>query len=219
MNAGTWRMIAMLAAAAVLALPTHSQRRPSVHPTVFTSTDGTFQFSHPSEFQVCTAGKMEPCIIQSYIPPCEEDAIVCVVYPARQFEGTSFGAAAFQVREIHTEREAMTPDVCVTPYTKRSGAGGVSPWPEFLISAQHPEEIIGGVLFVHGITGEAAMSHSSSVDLYRAFHRQNCYELSLSESGTNPDVTDPPMKTLTDAAQRDVDESLSQILHSFRFLN
>jgi hypothetical protein len=151
---------------------------------------------------------------QSYIPPCEDDAVVCVVYPAREFEGTSFGAAAFQVREIHTEREMMTPDICVTPYPRRDGAGVR----EFLISAQRPEEIIGEVLFVHGITGEAAASHSSSVDLYRAFHRKKCYELSLSESGINIAVTEPPIKMLTPAQQKDVDESLSQILHSFRFL-
>ena len=206
----------MVVAAAVLALPTHSQRRSSVHPTVFTSTDGAFQFSYRGVFQVCTAGKMEPCI-QFYIPPCEDDAIVCVVYPAKRFEGTSFGTAAFQVREIHTEREMMTPDVCVTPYPAESFAG-FSKWPEFLISARRPAEIIGGVLFVHGIAGDAATSHSSSVDLYRAFHGEKCYELSLSESGTNPNVSDPPMKTLTPAQQKDVDESLSHMLHSFRFL-
>ncbi len=154
----------MLVAAGVLTLPTHSQRRLSVHPTVFTSNDASFQFSYPGNFQVCTAGKIEPCI-QSYIPPCADDAIVCVVYPAKRFKSTSFGSAAFQVREIHTEREMMTPDVCVTPHPPDG-----STWPEFLISARRPAEIIGGVLFVHGIAGEAAMSHSSSVDLYRAFH-------------------------------------------------
>lgn len=216
MDAVPWRMIVMLVASGVLALATQSQRR-SAHPKVFTSTNGVFQFSYPTDFQVCTAGRMEPCINQSYIPACEHDAIICVVYPAKQFEGTSFGAAAFQVREIHTKREMMTPDVCVTPYPTESSAG-VSEWPEFLISARHPAEIIGGVLFVHGIAGEVAMSHSSSEDLYRAYQRQKCYELSLNESGTNPNVSDPPMKTLTHAQQRDVDESLSQILHSFRFL-
>ena len=62
------------------------------------------------------------------------------------------------------------------------------------------------------------MSHASSVDLYHAFHAQKCYELSLSESGTNPNVSDPPIKMLMPAQQKDMDESLSQILRSFRFL-
>jgi hypothetical protein len=201
MNPLPWRMILMLVAAAVLAPPTHSQRRLSVHPTVFTGTDGAFQFSYPSDLQVCTAGNIAPCISPYYIAPCENDAIVCVVYPAKRFEGTSFSVAAFQVRAIHTERERMTPDVCVTPYPADSSAG-VSEWPVFLISARRPAEIIGGVLFVHEIAGEAAMSHSSSVDLYRDFHRQKCYELSLSEAGTN---STPPMKTLPPAQQKDVD--------------
>ena len=210
-------MMAVLSVAAVLVLPTSSQQRLSVHQAkIFTAPDGAFQFSYPRDFQVCTEGKIDPCL-QSYIPVCEQDGLDCVVYPAKQFEGTSFGAASFQVIEIHADRGAMTPDVCVTPYPRKD-AGNVSEWPEFLISAQHPAEVIGGVLFVHGVNGGAATSHSISVDLYRAFHKQKCFELSLSETGTNPDVADPPMKTLTHAQRKELDESMSQILHSFRFL-
>jgi hypothetical protein len=210
-------MIVMLVpTAALLAPQTSPQLRPPVHQMTFTSTDGAFQFSYPSNFQVCTAGKIESCV-HAYISACEQDAIVCAVYPAKQFKGTNFGAAAFQVREIHTEREMMTPDVCATPYSKGTSAG-VSEVPEFLISAQHPTEAIGGVLFVHGITGGAALSNSSSVDLYRAFHQKKCFELSLSESETEPHVSDPPLKTLTHVQQKDLDESLTRVLHSFRFL-
>ncbi len=73
-------------------------------------------------------------------------------------------------------------------------------------------------MFVHGVTDEVGMSHSSSVDLYRVFRRHACYELRLSETETNLNVSDPPMKTLTSARQKDVDETLSQVLHSFRFV-
>jgi len=183
---------------------------------VFTAFDGAFQFSHPGNFQVCTKGKIEPCI-QSFIPVCEPDALVCVAYPAKEFEGTNFGAASFQVREIHTDREAMTPDVCVTPFPQEVPPG-VQSWPEFMISAEHPGEVVGGVLFVHGISGDAATSHSKSVDLYRAFHKQKCFELSVSETETSPAVTDPPMKTLTPAQSKALETSVSQMLHSFRFL-
>jgi hypothetical protein len=217
MNSGPWRFILILTAIGIINLPTHSQRRPSTSLKVFASADGVFQFSYPGDFQVCTTGKIDPCRSQSYIPPCDDRAIVCVTYPAKLSEGTSFGSAGFQVREIHTEREMMTPDVCVTPYPGKSSAG-VSEWPEFLISARRPVETIGGVSFVHGVAGEAAMSHSSTSDLYRVFHRRKCYELSLSESGTDPSVSDPPMRTLTPAQLKDVDESLSHVLHSFRFL-
>lgn len=210
-------MITMLATAAVLTLPIHAQQRPSAHHTkIFTAPDGGFQFSHSNDFQVCQQGRIEPCI-QSFIPVCERDALVCVVYPPKRFAGTNFGAASFQVREIHTEREAMTPDVCVTPYPQE-GPTGISAWPEFMISAQHPGETIGGVLFVHGVTVDAATSHSKSVDLYRAFHKQRCLELSVSETATEPHVSDPTMKTLTPAQQKALAESMSQILHSFLFL-
>ncbi len=90
-------------------------------------------------------------------PPCDEDAIVCVVYPKKQFEGTTFESAAFQVREIHRPLEEMTPDVCVTPSTTTNDEERFS----FLISAQHPEGMIGGVLFVHGEAGGVAAGHGN----------------------------------------------------------
>jgi len=187
-----------------------------VHQTMtFTAADGSFQFSHPNDFQVCTQGKIEPCI-QSYIPVCEQDALVCVIYPAKQSEDTSFGGASFQVREIVSKREAMTADVCVTPYPRKD-PGGISDWPEFLVSAEHPQEMIGGILFLHGVNGGVATSHSIAVDLYRSFHKQRCFELSVSQTQTDPNVSEPPMKTLTPAQQKELDQSMSQILHSFRF--
>jgi hypothetical protein len=71
---------------------------------------------------------------------------------------------------------------------------------------------------VHGISGDAATSRSKSVDLYCALHEQRCFELSVSETETIPAVTDPPMKTLTPAQAKGLETSMSQILHSFRFL-
>jgi hypothetical protein len=218
MNAGAWRIITILAVAA-LALPSNAQRRtPAPQATkTFTAPNGAFQFSYPGDFHACSEGKIEPCI-QSFIPVCEEDAFVCVVYPPKRFEGTNFGAASFQVREIHVEREAMTPDVCVTPYPQEGPGGGFSAWPEFMISAKRPGELIGGVLFVHGLGGDAATSHSKSVDLYRAFHSEKCFELSISETATSPEASDPPMKTLTSVQRKEMDDSMSEMLHSFRFL-
>jgi hypothetical protein len=209
-------MIVIFILASVLALRTDSQKPPALHSMeTFTAVDGAFQFSHPAQFHICIEGKIEPCI-HSYIPACETDALVCAVYPDKEFEGTNFGAAAFQVREIRSI-ETMEPDVCATPYPPKY-PGGVSEYPEFMISAKHPTERIGGVLFVHGSRGDAAMSHSSSVDLYRAFHNHKCFELSLSQSETNPAAFDPPIKTLTEAQQREMNESFSLVLHSFRFL-
>src|SRR5271156_2096076 len=163
--------------------------------STFTSSDGAFRFVYPADFQVCTRAKVEPCN-QSFIPVCEPDSFVCVVYPAKQFEGTNFGAASFQVKEILREQEMMTADICVTPYPQKDG-DRVSNWPGFLISAEHPVELIGGVEFLHGVRGGVATSHSLSIDLYRAFHKRRCFELSVSRTETDPSVSDPPMKTLT----------------------
>ncbi|WP_348261178.1 hypothetical protein P8935_15385 [Telmatobacter sp. DSM 110680] len=217
MNPRGGRLLVLLGMAiSCLAVASYSEQAPSIRRASFTSPDGLFRFFYPSDFEVCTPGRIEPCI-HSYIPACDQDAIVCVVYPAKQFKETSFGAAAFEVRELRTDRETMTADVCVTPYPSKSSAG-VSEWPEYLISARQPAKVIGGVLFVHGIKVEGAMSHSSSVDLYRTFHGGRCFELSVSQSGTDPHAFDPPKQGLTAQQQKKVDGSMNQIVQSFRFI-
>jgi len=178
----------------------------------FAASDGAFNFSYPRGLQVCTSGKISPCI-QTYIPVCDGDALVCVVYPSEPLKDTSFGAAAFQVREI-SRTERMTPDVCLTPYPREDGG-----WPEFLVSAKHPLELIGTTRFLHGEKGEAALGHSKSTDVYRGFHKGRCFELSVSETGTDPYVSDPPLKVLTAAQRNKLDDTMSRILHGFRFSN
>ena len=199
--------------AAFLPIPVFGQTAQKT--STFTNSDGAFRFVYPADFQVCTRAKIDPCN-QSFIPVCEPDSFVCVVYPAEQFKDKNFGAASFQVREILTEQEMMTADVCVTPYPQKDG-DRVSDWPGFLISAEHPVELIGGVQFLHGVRGGAATSHSLSIDLYRVFHKQRCFELSVSQTETDPSVSDPPMKTLTPAQRKRLDQAMSLILHSFRF--
>ncbi|HET7893335.1 MAG TPA: hypothetical protein VFL34_17535 [Candidatus Sulfotelmatobacter sp.] len=208
------RAVAALTLLAIF-LPIPSFGQTAKKTTTFTSSDGTFRFLYPSDFQVCTRGKVETCT-RSYIPVCDQDALVCVVYPATQFKDTNFGGASFQVNEILTEQEMMTANVCVTPFPPKEG-NSVSSWPGFLISAEHPVEMIGGVQFLHGVSAEAALSHSINSDLYRAFHKQRCFGLSISQTWTNPDVSDPPIKTLTPAQQQRLNQVMSQILHSFRF--
>jgi len=112
----------------------------------------------------------------------------------------------------------MTPDICVSPYPVLDSTGPER-YPDFLVSAEHPVEMIGGVQFLHGVTGDAATGHSLGVHLYRAYHKQRCFELRVSTSATDPSVSDPPMKTPTPAQQKQMDQRMSQILHSFRFPN
>jgi len=207
--------MSLLIAVALPSQVSNAQQRVSTDRTgIFTASDGAFRFSYPKDFQVCTQGKIDPCN-QSYIPVCQEDAVVCVIYPAEQFKDTSFGAASFQVREISQKGEAETPDVCATPYPRKEI--GTSDWPEFLISTDHPQVMIGDVQFIHGIRDGVATGKSIDLDLYRAFHKGRCFELSVSQTGTNPNMSDPPLKTLTPAQYKQLHQSMSQILHSFRF--
>ena|ERR1700723_1027836 len=208
------RAIAVLALMATF-LPVPVVGQTARETRTFTNSDGAFRLVYPADFQVCTRAKVDPCN-QSFIPVCEPDAFVCVVYPAKTFKDTSFMAASFQVREIFAENEMMTADICVTPRPTKYG-DTVSDFPSFLISAEHPVELIGGVQFLHGVTAGAATSHSISIDLYRVFHKQRCFELSVSQTETNPNVSDPPMRALTPAQGKQLDGSMSQILHSFRF--
>lgn len=213
-------MLAMLLLFGLVAWTMNAQQ-PKSFPalTAFTATDGAFRFSYPHNFQVCTAGKMDPCNLssQSFIPVCEDEALVCVIFPPARVEGTNFGDASFQVKEIH-RGEMVTDNVCATPYPKMD-ASGPSNWPEFLVSAKHPVEMIGGVQFLHGISGGVATGHWLDVELYRSSHRQRCFELRVSTTQTNPEITEPPMKTLTRTQKKELDQSMSRILHSFRFLN
>src|SRR5579864_889697 len=144
-----------------------AQQHTSQQVVSFTSPDGAFSFSYPTDFRLCGRGA-EQCL-QSYIPICDDDVIVCIVYSPPEFKNMNFGPAGFQIREITEREEMMTPDVCVTPYPRKDG-----PWPEFKISAKHPTESINSVQFVHGISVEAAMSHWLQTDLYRGFHNKRC---------------------------------------------
>src|SRR5215469_11488464 len=86
MNAKSWQRLAVLMTFALVTQIANGQQRvPVPQNTIFTAPDGAFLFSFPHDFQVCTAGKIDPCV-QSFMSVCEGDALVCVIYPAKQFE-------------------------------------------------------------------------------------------------------------------------------------
>jgi hypothetical protein len=63
-----------------------------------------------------------------------------------------------------------------------------------------------------------AAGHSNSVDAYRIFHLASCYELSVTRSETIAANFEPPLKTVNPTEKKKMDETLSQVLYSFRFL-
>ena len=152
-----------------------SQQRPSLNQaTTFTSPDGTFSVSHPKDFRFCKRVGTAPCV-ESYIPVCDDDAIICIVYSPPEFKNTNFAAATFQVRKI-TRMGDMTPNVCVTPYPRKDG-NAVSDWPEFQVLAEHPIENIDGVQFLHGISGGAATSALAHHRSISCISQQNMFRV------------------------------------------
>jgi len=208
---GFWKIAALVAVMPV-AWCTDAYQQVAAHESaMFIAPDGTFRFSYPRSFQVCTKGNIQPCVT-SMIPACDSDALVCVAYPVEQFGEATLAAAAFQVREIFTSGEQMTADICATPYPQDHGSS-----PDFLISSKNPVEVIGGVQFIHGARDGVATGSSIDTELYRAFHKHKCFELSVSQTGTNPTLSDPPTKTLMPAQQKKLKLTFSHILHSFQF--
>jgi hypothetical protein len=117
----------------------------------------------------------------------------------------------FEIRKIPAPNTA---DTCATP----EPAG--EKYTVFLISAESPVKIIGGVAFIHGVTGEAAGGNSSSTDIYRTFHAGTCYELSVTSSASNYANYEPGMiKEFTTADESKVSSAMKRVLDSFRFIN
>jgi len=207
MSAGN--RLAVLITATLLVMSAHAQQPASVRQTAtFTAPDGAFHFGYPADFQVCTKEDIEPCRRFAYIPICDWQTLACVLYPHERFQNTSFEEAAFQVREILRDgKSPETADECVTPDKG-----------EYLISAEHPVEVIGGISFLHGWDVEGPlMGNVNHIEIYRAFHNGRCFEACITEAEANPDMSDPPLNTLTPVQQKELQQTMADILHSLRF--
>src|SRR6266496_17132 len=152
--------IMMLEPGSVAELPraTGTAQQATAQQKTFMSPDGGFRFSHPKDFPICTKANINECT-HSYISVCDDDALVCVVYPPERFADTNFGSAGFQVRKVRWFPPLPLPNtanVCVTPMPVVEANGHAEPDTDFFISADHPAEIIGGTSFIHGIRGGAA---------------------------------------------------------------
>ena len=88
--------------------------------------------------------------------------------------------------------------------------------PEFSVPAKEPRRIINGVGFLHGVSSGVAAGHSIATDLYRAFHKGRCYELSINIALVSLGAFDPG--TIKEFSDKRVENELTTILDSFRFL-
>jgi hypothetical protein len=107
---------------------------------------------------------------EAYIPVCSDvygdsaATVMCLAYPASKMSGTNFQAAAFSVNRL---QQAKTEAECLRvaeppPHWKPSHA-----------------ENINGVKF--NVTHTDGVATGNLIDgyVYRAFHRNNCYELDI----------------------------------------
>lgn len=187
----------------------------------FTSPDRTFQFKYSSLLIRCTEQRQEEgqpgswipedsC--QSYMPVCDDvgsqgsTTLVCFAYPKVKFKDyPTFGAAAFSVAKVKravTEKKCLSgsPDWVVDPH--RSGKTAIINHVEFKVFGTD------GVGMGHGLDGY----------VYRNFHRNTCYELSINMTSMSTGAFETPPKEFTQKDYNEVNGRLKQALESFRFL-
>ena len=179
----------------------------------FTAPDGAFSFRYWDQLVRCKPPDdgyvWEPAgICSAYHPVCdgllenEHYGVACFAYPRNKFTNTpAFEAATFSV-EIRdskkTEKSCLTLDPDSEERTGTKKVNGVS-------------------FSVFGF-GEGGMNQGVDGTAYRTFYKGKCYQLGLNFATSNPEVYDPPIRSLTKRDVNEVNSKLDQALKSFRFL-
>ena len=188
----------------------------------FTSADGMFQFKHSNLLVYCTEqrheeGNAEVWVpadsCEAFTPVCDDPGrqgnsttLVCFGYPKAKFKDyPTFEAATFSVAHIKsatTEKKCLDgePDWVIDP----RGSGKT-------VSINHER-------FTLFETDGVATGHGFDGHVYRNFHRNACYEVSIRIASTDSWVFGVPVKELTRKDWNEVNGRLKQALDSFRFL-
>ncbi len=187
----------------------------------FTSSDGTFQFKYSNLLVRCmdqrneegSPGWWTPAdSCQSFTPVCDgpgslgSSALVCFAYPKAKFKDyPTFEAATFSVAEVKravTEKECLSgaPDWVIVPHESGKTA-----------DINHVKF---RVFEIDGVGG----GHSLDGHVYRNFHRNTCYELSIRMASMSPGILDGPVKEFTQKDWNEVNSQLKRALDSFSFL-
>lgn len=187
----------------------------------FTSPDGMFQFNHSNLLLRCTeqrheegsAGWWVPAdSCEAFTPVCDDNGrqgnsstLVCFAYPKTRFKDyPTFEAATFSVSDI---KSAVTEKKCL---------GGE---PDWVIDPRGSGKTvnINDVRFKLFETDGVATGHGLDGHVYRTFHRNRCYELSIRIASTGSWVFGVPVKEFTRKDWNEVNGRLKQALDSFHF--
>jgi hypothetical protein len=182
----------------------------------FTAPDGAFTFRYWENLVHCKhletgSNAWDPGdICMAYIPVCDDligrehqTSIACFAYPRNNFTNTpAFEAATFSVEIVNDEKtekgcRAARPDSTEKP------AGTTA---------------INGVSFAVIEFGDSAMNQWMGGHAYRTFHSGKCYQLGVNFAESNPVDYDPPIRSLTDKDENEINGRLDQTRKSFRFL-
>lgn len=186
----------------------HTSRR-----NTFTSPDGAFRFEYPASLVWCERSPhqsdgwvQESCA--GFTPVCSAVScqatatVACVAYPAGRIgEGTNFDAAAFSANEL----EGKTTEAECLKVTEPPPQVGTS-----------RTQTVNGVRF--NVTHVDGVATGNLLDgyVYRAFHRNKCYELDIRIAYSNAAYADPGVMKQFD--YETVRRSLKQVLNTFKFL-
>jgi hypothetical protein len=176
----------------------------------FTSGDGSFEIRYPLSFSLCRQPQPDnpqlwtpedSCM--SYIPVCEDAAVACVAYPAGEYNGSNFQAAALSVSEIadaKTENDCLKEDRSIDAKTIHT-------------------EIVNGVKFKSISGGEGGLGNFLDKYIYMNVHHGECYRLQVGIASSNYGNYDPgSIKEFTASDAKHVHNSLDRVVRSFRFL-
>jgi hypothetical protein len=148
----------------------------------------------------------------AYFPVCDDDAspgsdtIVCIAYPREKFaDAPTFEAAAFSVAAISGVR------------SEKECQSGSPDWPA---DWKNSNEIttINQIRFKVFEVGEAGMSQGVGGQVYRTFHENKCYQLSIRMANANGASFDGDIVEFTKEDFNEVRKRLEQARDSFRFV-
>lgn len=154
-------VIAVLAGGAWIV---YKSQYPQENPSVFGSahSDGNISFGIPSsEFGL--AVRKEQILVQSYIPPCDENFLYCIYYIGSAFQGTNFESSGIRIEkrnELNNQQECLTSQ----PAGYEGLTSTIFQFPDYALSYFPP-------------LGNAAAGHYSNGTLYRLFYNSTCYEI------------------------------------------
>lgn len=167
----------------------------------YTNRGYGFSFSYPADFKLSTElTPSEQTKTVSYIPIChEKTAAVCLRYLGDDYKNTNFSGAGISITTTSVASENKCAVLAVQGDTVTDKVS------------------IGGIIFYHNTSGEVALGHYASDEIYRFFYNGNCFKMVARVTSTNYDLTkdsNPESKKFDEASLL---AKLKSIVSSFTF--